>query len=305
MSRRFILLIAPLFLLAACDAQTESWLGTGEKDKDKAMAALPQPDVMGMNSTLERQATEAMDKGEFNRAGQFYKQMIDSPKGTADEKFRYKLGFAEAMRRAGQPAPALDLYIQLLKEKPDNIDAAEGKALSLMQTGKATDAGRAFADIIEKDKTRWRTLNALGILFVNKNMIPEATAYFTEALNQSPDNPSILNNVALSQAVEHSFARSFETFEQAIRMSANEAQRRQISLNMAMVYGISGDIDTASSIASKYLEGPALDNNLGLYAHLARDDNLARTYLDMALSGSATYYERAQQNLDAINSKKQ
>ncbi len=299
-----ILLLATLSACNGLDAQTREWLGTGPKDKGEALEALGGPTVGGINSTMEKQAIEAAQRGEFRRAGQFYKQLADSPKASADDKFRYQLGMAEAARRGGAPGEALPIYEELARTQPEHLDTQEGYGLALLQTGKPVEAGRVFAGIMKEEAKRWRTLNALGILFVNKNMIPEAMAYFTEALNQSPDNPAVLNNAALAQAADQNFARSFATFEQAIRVSQNEAQRQQISLNMAMVYGISGDLETARTIAAKYLKGPALDNNLGLYAHLAKDDKLARTYLDMALSGSETYYERAWNNLDVIDAKK-
>ena len=133
-------------------------------------------------------------------------------------------------------------------------------------------------------------------------MIPEAMAYYTEALKHSPDNPAILNNVGLSQAADHNFPRAIEALQQAERVSAPDDRRKEIDLNLALVYGVSGDLDTAKQIASKYLEGPALDNNLGLYAHLSKNDALAKTYFNMALSRSPTYYERAWKNLDIIDS---
>jgi hypothetical protein len=40
---------------------------------------------------------------------------------------------------------------------------------------------------------------------------------------------------------------------------------------------------------------------MGFYAHLAKDDALAKTYLNMAISGSSTFYERAWNNLDGIS----
>lgn len=300
-----VLLFVATTALAGCglDQQTQNWLEGG--DRQAALDKLDAAKVDGIASTLEKQAIEAAQKGDFRRAGQFYRQLLDSPKATDDEKFRYKLGLADAARRGGDLKSAMPLYEELMKADASHLDAQEGYGLALMQSAKPVDAGRVFADIMKRDAKRWRTLNALGILFVNKNMIPEAMAYYTEALKYSPDNPAVLNNVALSQAADGHYARAFDSFEQAARVATNEVQRQQITLNMAMVYGISGDLETARTVASKYLQGPALDNNLGLYAHLAKDDNLAKTYLDMALSGSPTYYERAWKNLDAIEGKKE
>ena len=290
------LLLTTCLALGACDQFGRQWI-----DPDKTFASLPQPDVKGVNGTQEDSAKAASAAGDYRRAVEFYEQLLGTSKATAAEMLRYKLGLAENMRRLGDYERALAMFEQLVRENPENLDAKEGRGLALMAMGKTVDAGRAFAEIMEKDGSRWRTLNALAILFVTKNMIPEAMAYYTEALKNSPDNPAILNNVGLSQASDRNFARAVDALQQASRLAKIPSQRKQIELNLAMVYGVSGDLETAKEIAGKYIDGPALDNNLGLYAHLAKDDALAKTYLNMALSQSQTFYARAWTNLDAIN----
>jgi len=297
--RTLSLCLSAAALLAACDSPTvKQWL---EPDKDAKL--FTQPTIDSISTTKKKQAIEAMNNGDFKRAGQFYTQLVDSKKGTADEQFRYKLGLAESARRLGANEDALNMYNQLVKERPSDIPTQEGRGLTLMATGQVADAGKQLGEVIAKDGTRWRALNALGILFVTKNMVPEAMAYYEEALKQSPNNPSVLNNMGLSAAISRDFSRAFDAFERGLRATKTEAQRKRISLNMAMVYGISGDFDTAKQLASKYLEGPALDNNLGLYAHLAKDDALARTYLDMALTDSQTHYQRAWENRNIVEKK--
>lgn len=288
-------LALPLLVTACSDPTVKQWF-----DPDRTFASLPQPEIKGINATEEQLAIEASQKGDFKRASQFYEQLVGSRKGTPEEILRYKLGLAESARRLGENDRALAMFTQLSNENPANLDAREGKALALTATGKTAEAGREFAEIVEKDPKRWRTLNALGILFTSKNMIPEAMAYYTEALKYSPDNVAVLNNVGLAQAIDRQYAAAIEALGQASRLSKNPAQRQQVDLNLAMVYGASGDLDTAGDIAGKYLSGPALDNNLGLYAHLAKNDSLARTYLNMALSQSPVYYERAWENLDVV-----
>lgn len=290
------LLFSSALTLAGCGQAGQQWM-----DPDKTFALFDQPKVKSVNDTQEEMAKEAAANGDYARAGQFYQQLVSSQKGTPEQVLRYKLGWADAMRRTGNTDTALAMFEELHQQNPANVDIAEGRGLTLVAAGKATDAGRALSEVLEKDPKRWRTLNALGILFVTKNMIPEAMAYYAEALANSPDNAAILNNVGLSQAADRNFPRAIEALQQASRVSKSPAQRKQIELNLAMVHGVSGDLDTAREVAGKYLEGPALDNNLGLYAHLAKDDALARSYLNMALSQSPTFYERAWDNLDVIN----
>ena len=291
-----ILLLSTALSLTACGQIGGQWI-----DPDKAFAQFGQPDVKGINDTQEEMAKDALKNGDLQRASGIYQQILDSKKGTPEQILRYKMAMADITRRLGRNDAALAMYDELYHDNPTNLDVMEGRGLALMANGKTTDAGRQFADVMAKDPKRWRTLNALGILFVTKNMVPEAMDYYAEALKNSPDNPAILNNVGLSYATDKQYPRGIEALQQASRFSKSAAQKKQIDLNLAMVYGVSGDLDTAHDIAEKYLDDAALDNNLGLYAHLAKDDNLARSYLNMALSQSPTYYERAWDNLDVVN----
>ncbi len=293
------LLLSTALSLSACSQM--GYMGNQLFNPDTTFAAAGQPTIKGINDTQEDMAKEAMQNGDFGRAAQFYQQLIGSEKGTPEQQLRYKLGMAEAARRLGDTEAALRMYQDLHSKQPANMDVSEGLGLTLMASGKISDAGQLFSEVIEKEPKRWRTLNALGILFVTKNMTPEATAYFTEANNQSPDNPAVLNNAGLAFAVDRNFPRAIEALQHASRASKSPLQRKQVELNLALIYGVSGDFDTARDVAGKHLEGPALENNLGLYAHLAKDDALAKSYLNMALTQSPTYYERAWENLDALN----
>ncbi len=296
-THRLILSLSALALLSACNNATlNQWV-----DPDRTFSVLPQPDVKGVNDTQEEGAKAALAAGDFAKAAQIYEQLATSAKTSPEQLLRYKIGWASSLRRLGDYDRALAMFSELVEQNAKNMDVAEGKALTLMAMGKTVDASRAFSDIMEAEPNRWRTLNALGILFVTKNMIPEAMAYYTEGLKFSPDNPAILNNVGLTMAIDKNYGRATDALDQASRLSKTPGQRKQIDMNMAMVLGVSGDLDHAREIAARYLEGPALDNNMGLYAHLAKDDGLAKTYLNMALSQSPTFYERAWTNLDALN----
>lgn len=291
-----ILLVSIALPLASCGVAGKQWL-----NPDKTFASLEQPDVKGVNDSQEETAKEAMGSGDFARSAKFYEMLVASEKGSKEQILRYKIGLATAMRRMGDNERALAIFEVLTRDNPANLDAAEGRALTLMAMGKTLDASRGFSEIVEKDAKRWRTLNALGILFVTKNMIPEAMSYYTEALKFSPDNSAVLNNMGLSQAVDKNYQRAVDVLEQASRLSKVPSQRKQIEMNEALVYGVSGDLDKAREIAAKYYDGAALDNNMGLYAYLSKNDGLAKTYLNMALGQSQTYYERAWSNLDMVN----
>lgn len=296
--KKQLMLTTVLVLVSACSMMPGK---NAMFDPEKELEKLKGPEVDGVATTLEKSATEAMERGDPARARQFYQQLYDTPKLTPEMKRHYAIGLAEASRRSGNPEAALALIENVVKAEPRNAEALESKGLSLLALGKVQDAGRVFEQVMEIDKKRWRTLNGLGILFMTKNMVPEAMAYYTEALKYSNDNPSVLNNIGLSFAAERRFDKAIEALQQASHTASGDAQRRkQVDLNLAMVMGISGDLDGARELASRYLKGPALDNNLGVWAYLSDNDELARAYLNTALSGSTTHYERAWNNLAVI-----
>lgn len=264
-------------------------------DADKEFDKLDSPDVPTLSESLERNALDALAAGEYERASGLYQQLYDKD----SNEVRYQLGLAESLRRQGDINPSLEYYDKIIAKHPGHLDAYEGKGLALMARGDTEDAGKVFKSILERDPKRWRTLNALGILFAVKSMEPEALAYFKEALNQSDNNPSVLNNIGLVQAMQHQYRQSVETLQKASKRAEGE-HRKQVDLNLALVHGIFGNSDEAKDLASKYLSDAELDNNLGLYAHLANDRELAKSYLNMALSGSTVFYERAWKNLDMI-----
>jgi Flp pilus assembly protein TadD len=270
-------------------------------DGKLVLNGLPSPDVKGVGDTMKQSAMDAEQKGDYRHANQLYRQLADKEPDNLDIKMR----FADTARRAEFYKPAIDTYNEILAKEPDRLEALEGKGLAMLGKGDFDGAGDVLGQVIAKDKTRWRALNAMGILFVGKGMYQEAMSYYTEALTQSPNNVRILNNVGLTLAIKKELPDAIESLSMASGLVPNDQPRlkEQIDLNLALVYGIAGDIDHAENIASRHLSGAALDNNLGLYAHLANDDVMAKSYLNMALSSSSHFYNRAWQNLEAINTR--
>jgi Flp pilus assembly protein TadD len=296
---RSVLLGVSIIALALCSACGIMPSKSRVYDADEEFAKVDQPEVGSVEDALRDSAIEAAKRGENDKAVSLYTQLYDRDKKNP----LYQLGLAESLRRLGEHQAAIRMYDAVLKEKPDHVDAMEGKALAVMAMGETEEAARLFKGVLEKDKARWRTLNALGILFTIKEMTAEAFVYFNEALKYSADNPSILNNIGLVQAMDGNQDEAVSTLKRAAR-SATGTQQRQVELNLALVYGIAGQMELAKKVAEPHLSADALTNNLGLYAHLSNDDELAKSYLNMALTNSSTYYERAWKNLNLIDASK-
>lgn len=291
----YLLCSAALMLaLSGCTALTQR---PDRVNGEVVLNGLESPDVEGVNATLLASAKEAEKVGDYRRAVQLYRQLVDADKANPT----FLLGYSENLRRSGFTDEALKHYETLLALDKDSIEGKEGKALALMDKGEFDKAGDIFSSIMQKDNKRWRTLNGLGLLFVTKGMQEEGQAYFAEALKYSANNVSVLNNIGLSYALQGKTPDSIQALQKASELSSSEPLvQKQIDLNLALVHAINKDLPNARRIAGKYLSGPALNNNLGFYAHVANDDALAKSYLNMALSKSPQFYNRAWENLKQL-----
>ncbi len=281
---------ALLLLLSACNPLPE--------DKTAEINKLPAPVVGGgVNDTLKAQAEQAAVGGDYNRAAQNYKQLVDREPQNKD----YTLAFADSLRRAGNYQAAVTLLNPYIDANPSDAVALETRGLSLMSLGSIVEAGKDFEQALAIDPTRWRTLNAVGVLFTMKNKIKEAIAYFDESLVHNPDNASALNNRGLALAMEGRYEEAVQSFQRTkYNLRIGSPDMKQVDMNLALVYAISGRLDDAERVASQYLGKAALYNNMAVYAQLSKNPELSRSYLDMALTQSPVYYERAWKNLGAI-----
>ncbi|MBY0407776.1 MAG: hypothetical protein K2Q01_08785, partial [Rickettsiales bacterium] len=250
--------------------------GAAPVDSKAFLNELSGPKVTGVNDSMLQSAAQAEAQGNFKLAGQIYAQVLEKrPEDTA-----VMLSLADSFRRDAQTQKAIAAYDAVLAKDAKNVGAKEGKALALIASGDFDTPAVLLDEVIQAEPTRWKTLNALGILFTTRNLQPEAQQYFNEALKHHPNSASIYNNLGLSQALERNFDGSVATLAKASGLAAPAStERKRIDLNTALVQASAGRVDDAKRIAEQYLAGAELDNNLGLYAHLAKDDRMAKAYL--------------------------
>jgi Flp pilus assembly protein TadD len=293
-TRHFTAILLAATSLTAC--QNQGIDGQTGTDATKLLESMKGPEITGVDATMLKIAKNAEEQGDYRAAAQTYQQIMDkNPKNAT-----LAISYAEALRRSGKADSALEIFNKVLAEHPDNQDAIEGKGLSELSLASLDAASVTLTKLNEINPNRWRTLNAIGILFATKNLYDESQQYFNAALEKNPNHPAILNNKGLVQALDRDFASALNSLLSAGKAAKTPQHLLRADLNAALVYAVAGDLNSAETMASKHLEGPALQNNLGLYALLAKDKDLARAHLNMALSESKMFYEKAWNNLDNV-----
>lgn len=216
-----------------------------------------------------------------------------------NQEVSFKL--AESLRLGGKPSEAETYYKDVLKAASDASHAKEGLALALLQQHKYDASKTLLLELLKEDATRWRTINALGILHSVQDKAKDATAYFEMALAIAPEEPAILNNMGLAGALTQENAPSaIETLKEALILARTEAQKKQVTLNLALAHGIAGNDEQAKRLLEPFMPESAIYNNLGIYASLRDDKELAKTYLSKALTSQPVFYEKAWENLEKI-----
>ena len=255
------------------------------------------PDVDSVRDTWKKNAEKAYREKNFPRAAQFYHQLLSQEKDNPD----YLYAYAESARRSGKYDVALATYEYLLSLQPEHLDALEGRGLTLMAAEEYDEAGKVLTQVIARDRTRWRSLNAAGILFTIKGRSKDAMAYYNSAIKAGARKPSVLNNIALTLSMDKKYDKATRALERAVSLvPEGSMEHKQLELNLALIYGIKGNMDAAQQIASRHLSGAQLYNNLGYYAYLHNDEDLARSYLNMALTKSPRHYGKAWKNLQRV-----
>ncbi len=249
------------------------------------------------NATSSSDADSVFHEAKFKEAASLYKVKIVSHPD--DYSLKFKL--AESLRLSNQLNEAIIYYTPLVSQKDFSFAAQEGLALTYLQqkdTGKAKDI---FLQLLEKDASRWRTLNALGIINSLEGNKDAAKEYFDFAQSLAPSEPAILNNLGLTLALsETNTINAIQTLQEALNLSHTKTDKKQISLNLALAYGMNSEDDKVKEILSEYLTEAEIYNNLGVYASLRNEASLARSYLSKALTSQPVFYERAWNNLEKL-----
>lgn len=247
--------------------------------------------------SLLSDARKAYDNGEFKTAEEKYETLARSDRNNPI----YYVGMGDARRRQGNYDKAIEAYKDALALDNKNADAIEGIGLTRLEQGKVKEAIESFMKVLEVDAVRWKSLNALGVAYDLSDKHELAMEYYESALALSNDSPVVMNNMGLGHAFLGEYDDAIRVLNRAVsRFGASESKQKMAEMNLALVYGLAGRTSEAESILRKYLTEAQVYNNLGIYAHLANDNDLAQTYLNMALSASPEFYQSAWDSLQRV-----
>jgi len=242
-------------VLLACLLATGCAGGGGRTTAEDDMAKAVEPSLRAAAATAEA-------SGDFKGAAQHWRTIYQHD--PADKAVAESL--ARALRLAGAGQQAADVMqttlarvgrdANLLAELGKDYLAAERLGLAL----KSLEEARTLAPL------RWDVPSAMGVVYDLQGKPEQAAEAYGQALALSPDNPEVLNNLGLSQALAGNLDAAIATLRHADEQPASGAQARQ---NLAMLLALKGDPAAAERLARHDLSPEMARANAEIFRRLA------------------------------------
>lgn len=166
---------------------------------------------------------------------------------------------AQALRELGRHDRAAEAAQGVLMVQPGNVDA-------MLEVGRAHIArGQAFYGIATLEQARdaapddWRPLSLLGVAYQQVRRPADAQAAWTAALRLSPENPTVLSNMAMAMVSGGDSGGAEPLLRRAVAQPGATLQMRQ---NLALVLGLNGNRAEAEQILRRHLPPEQADRNL-------------------------------------------
>ncbi len=207
------------------------------------------------------------DAGDVRGAIPFYRRahQLDTIQATP------LIRLAIALQTVRAYAEASQVWQAALALDPGNAEALRGYGNNLIALNKpqlAVDKLRASNEI-EEDA---RTYNGLGVAYDMIGDAREAQVHYRLGLQLAPDNVALRNNLGLSLALSGDFQDSIDLLLGVVASAAATARHRQ---NLALAYGLSGQIEQAAAVARQDLDEQAVASNRAYYAILRAETDPA------------------------------
>ena len=184
----------------------------------------------------------------------------DRAPGDADTAIHY----SKALRDMGNNEEALKVMTRFA----GNNEAAPGVKLeygkTLIANDRSFEAVRPLQQAIAQMDS-WHAYSAYGVALDQIGEHGEARRQYQTALQRSPDNASVMNNLGLSLALSGNLSEAELTLRKAAIAKDGTARIRQ---NLALVLAFAGKASEAERLARSDLPPRIADNNAAYYSSL-------------------------------------
>lgn len=183
------------------------------------------------------------------------------------------LSYAQNLKALGSRERAMEVLDVALRHNPDDAAIASEYGRLALELDQLALARRLLAQAeAGSTKPDWRLLSAQGALHAKLGETDKARRYFMAALKQKPDAASILNNLALSYALDGKPEEAEKLLRRAMARGGDTARVRQ---NLALVLGLQGRFDEGRHLAKNDLPAAEAESNMAYLRNMVRTPAIA------------------------------
>ena len=199
---------------------------------------------------------------------------------------------------SGNYPEAIARYNQLLVVRPDDAATLQNVAISALHIADISLAETMSDRATRVSAASWRAWNARGVVADLRHDWAKADAAYDKAALLSPGQPEVLNNRGWSLLMRGDWAKAATYFGQALKADristriANNLELARDALAAELPRREPGESDQ---------DWAARLNDAGVAAQLLGDKKRAIAAFSQALEASGSWYERAANNLQALN----
>lgn len=143
---------------------------------------------------------------------------------------RAAIAYARALRASGKAAEAAGVLETAAGGAGGSTPLVVEQGLLALELGHTARAQHLLLQASPGTTTDWRVLSGLGVAYSGLGKQADAQRHFLRALELSPNNPAVLNNLALSYILE----RKVEQAEELLRRAAAGEARPRVAQNLAL-----------------------------------------------------------------------
>jgi Flp pilus assembly protein TadD len=177
------------------------------------------------------------------------------------------LAFAKNLKAMGQKGQAMAVLQQASIYHGANKKLASEYGRLALELDQVTVAQQMLAVADDPVAPDWRVVSARGTAMAKQGKYQEAIPFYDRALTLAPNQPSVLNNLALAYTMNGEPAKAEDLLRQAGNANPNNAKVNQ---NLALVLGLQGKYDEATKVASNNMPAEKAASNIALVRQMVK-----------------------------------
>lgn len=211
--------------------------------------------------SLMKMADSFRSASDYPNAIRLYQRVANESPGHVTSR----LALGQIYQNIGSMDGAAVYYQQVLNLQSDNTDAQLGLGQVMVQSNRPLEAVGYLEEVAAKSPANFRIYNSIGLAYDLQGIHTKAQEAYGKGLNIMPDHISLLNNLALSLAIESEYAPAIQLLTKTVNIDYSQTTAQQ---NLIMVYAMSGDEEAARTMANSFMTQQEVEENIEHYRWL-------------------------------------